>query len=151
MQFRSRETCPRWGNVVQIFLFSSFSYVKSTKCKTAIQCHVTWKYDYASGFVHPIHVKACSCVTTPRLPAAVERKRESEERRTIFHPLGPALRSLSLPYAATFTSHSSPSPVPHRAPCRSSCFHAKSQLPLIQPRPTGHSSRTAHYRYYELA
>lgn len=33
---------------------------------------------------------------------------------------------------------------------RSSRFHAKSRPPLIQRRPTGHSSRTAHYRYYKL-
>lgn len=35
--------------------------------------------------------------------------------------------------------------MPHRAPYRSSRFHAKSRPPLIQPQPTGHSSRTAHY------
>lgn len=60
---------------------SQFSHVRGTKwrrgCSTRLQLHVTWKYDYASELVHPIHVGACSCVTTRdrRLP-----REEAESR-----------------------------------------------------------------------
>lgn len=64
------------------------------------------------------------------------------------------LEGLSFRYVVAFTSLSlsilSPLSFLSVLVYRSSRFHAKSRPPLIQRRPTGHSSRTAHYRYYKL-
>lgn len=160
VQFCRLRISPSLRNIVQIFRLSlsQFSHVRGTKwrrgCNTRLQLHVTWKYDYASELVHPIHVGACSCVTTRdrRLPREEAESRGRDGRSsTLWAPFLAAS-----PSSLCGRLHLSFLPLPPRSSSsrslyRSSRFHAKSRPPLIQPRPTGHSSRTAHYRYYELA
>lgn len=94
-------------NIVQISSFSQFSYVRSTKwdCNTRLQ-FVTWKYDYASELVHPMHVEACSCVTIRDCRLLREEERESTEETNDLATLWAPLRTPFLPSA--FASPPSP-------------------------------------------